>query len=87
MSKKRRADMSEEAKAREVALVEGAMTGGTVTDRAADLAYEFGAQMPGSRFINVDNTPENALIMVKPAEMNALLRVAIEVGMEIEREG
>lgn len=28
-----------------------------------------------------------ALIMVKPAEMNALLRVAIEVGMEIEREG
>jgi hypothetical protein len=58
-----------------------------VADRAGELAYEFGSRMPGHRFVNVDGTPQNAQVKVTPGELEALLRVAIEVGMEIEREG
>lgn len=58
-----------------------------VADRASDLAFEFGAGMPESRFVDVDGTPDSAQVKVTPGELVELLRTAIEIGMEIEREG
>lgn len=58
-----------------------------VADTAGELAYAFGERMPAHRFVNVDGTPQSAQVKVTPSELEALLRVAIEVGMEIEREG
>lgn len=56
-----------------------------VADSAAQLTYEFGSRMPAWRFDG--RTVETATVKVTVKEMEALLRVAIEVGMEIEREG
>lgn len=56
-----------------------------VADTAAELTYEFGSRMPPWRFEG--RTVETATVAVTVKELEALLRVALEVGMQIEREG
>jgi hypothetical protein len=56
-----------------------------VADTAAELTYEFGSRMPAWRFEG--RTVETATVKVTVKELEALLRVTLEVGMQIEREG
>jgi len=46
-------------------------------DRSADFVESAASMVPATRFIDVDGTPENALIALTPDEMNLIVAGAM----------